>query len=605
MKKIISVMLIAVLLLSSFVMAVSASSFTDLNDSQWDWAKDAIDAMTEQGLIAGYSEDSFGPGDGVTTLQAMLFMSRIIGFYETVNQQVLDKANDLYGSFLSQYQLNHQSEIALLLYYDVFTESELKTYLSSSKINQVLKRYEAAVFLTKTAGAEKNLNTGKTLTFTDASEIPNEAKQYVSYVVEKGYMVGISDTQFGPGQEVNRAQMATMLYRVINDLNITYVTGEAVTVSSSSLSLKISGVAKAYEIPSNVEIRVNGSQMALTEIKQGDTVILKYFNGALKYVDAFSPDIDSTGEGYVTSKKSGSSNQLTVVLNDSAEGKTYSLSNDCKIFYDSKEATFDDIILGDNVKISLKDDEICRVQIEKRVDSVSAVEFVKAVYEPELGIVVENSTGTQRTYLLSDKITVRKNSRASELKELLVGDNLTLTLSSNKVTAITATSNKGSTSGSIEAISISASPSITVNNGKTSSVFALNNATQITVDGKEATVYDLRLGYTVDVTLESDTVTQITTKVVQTTNTLMGTVDSVNATYGFLYVYATDTASSGTPERIQVFTKKNSGTKIIDNKNDNGTRQLKSILSGESVLITGTRQTDGTFEAATIIILAD
>ena len=125
------------------------------------------------------------------------------------------------------------------------------------------------------------------------------------------------------------------------------------------------------------------------------------------------------------------------------------------------------------------------------------------------------------------------------------------------------------------------------------------------LQGEVGDIYDLRLGYTVDISLESDTVTKITSKVVQTTNTLMGTVDSVNSSYGFLYVYATYTSGSGTTERIQVFTKKNNGTKIIDNKNDNNSRELKKILSGESVLISGIRQADGTFEASTIIILVD
>lgn len=604
MRKTISVMLIALLLLSSFVSVVSASQFADLNSSQWDWARDAIDAMTEQGLIAGYSADTFGPADGVTTLQAMLFMSRIIGFYEPVNQQVLDQANELYGAFLSSYKLNNQSEIALLLYYNIFSETELKTYLAASKINQPLKRYEAAVFLTKTAGAEKNLSAGKALSFTDVSEIPENAKKYVSYVVEKGYMVGLSDTQFGASEQVNRAQMATMLYRVINDLNITYVTGEAVTVSESSVSLKVSGSGKAYNIPSSAEIRINGVKKTLKEINQGDSVILKYFDGALTYVDAFSPDIDSTGEGYVTSKKSGSVNSVTVVMSDSSEGKEYELVEDCQIFYDAKTAAFSDLLVGDNVTVSFKDGKICKLQIGKRADSVSSVEFVKVVYEPEIGIVVENSSGVQRTYLLADSASIKKNGKSAELTDLLLGDNLTLTLSSNKVTALSASSNKGSTSGTIEEILISANPSITVNNGKTSSTFALSNSTEITIDGQTGTIYDLKLGYTVDITLESDTVATITTKVVQTANTLMGTVDSVNANYGFLYVYATDTAS-GTTERMQIFTKKNNGTKIIDNKNNGNSRALKNVLSGESVLVTGVRQTDGTFEAATIIILAD
>ncbi len=604
MKKLISLLLIAVLTVSTLGMTVSASSFDDLNDSKWDWAKDAIDAMTEQGLIAGYSESEFGPADGVTTLQAMLFMSRIIGFYESANQEIVEKANELYSDFLEPYHLNNQSEIALLMYYDIFTKSELQAYLASSKINKTLKRYEAAVFLTKTAGAEKNLGTGA-LPFEDATEIPNDAKKYVSYVVNQGYMVGMSDTSFGANQEVNRAQMATMLYRVIEDLNITYVAGEIVAVSNSSISVKNSGAAKAYEISAAAEVRIDGEKKSITTAMPGESVVLKYFNGSLRYVDVISLDADSVEDGYVTSKKTGTPDEVTVVTSDSATGTVFTLASGCKIYYNNKTVSFSDLTLGDNVTIYLKNDEIVKIEIAQRTNKVTSVEFVGIEYEPELGIITETSSGVQRTYLVADQVTVRKNSKLVELKDLLVGDNLTLTLDNNKVSGVSATSTKKNTSGTIEEIIISTTPSITVNDGKSSATYALNNATEITVDDEAGDIYDLRLGYAVEITLESDTVTRITSKVVQTSNTLMGTVDSVNSSYGFLYVYATDTSGSGTTERIQVFTKKGNGTKIIDNKNDNNTRALNKILSGESVLISGIKQADGTFEASTIIILTD
>ena len=604
MKKFISLLLIAVLTVSTLGMTVSASSFADLNDSRWDWARQAIDSMTEQGLIAGYSESEFGPADGVTTLQAMLFMSRIIGFYESANQEIVEKANELYGDFLEPYHLNNQSEIALLMYYDIFTKKELQTYLASSKINKTLKRYEAAVFLTKTAGAEKNLGAGA-LSFDDANEIPADAKNYVSYVVNQGYMVGMSETSFGANSEVNRAQMATMLYRVINDLNITYIAGETVTVSNSSVSVKTSGAAKAYEIPEIAEVRINGEKKSITNAIPGESIVLKYFNGTLRYVDVISLNADDVHDGYVTSKKAGSSNEVTVVTSDSSTGTQFILASDCKIYYNNRTVSFSDLALGANVTIYLKNDEISKIEIAQRVNQVASVDFVGMVYEPELGIITQTNSGVKRTYLLADKVTVKKNSKLVELKDLLVGDNLSLTLDKNKVTSVIATSTKKNTSGTIEEIIISSTPSITVNNGKTSSVYALNNATEITVDGETGDIYSLRLGYSVDLTLESDTVTKITSKVVQATNTLMGVVDSVNSSYGFLYVYATDVSGSGTTERIQVFTKKNNGTKIIDNKNNNNTRALNKILSGESVLISGVKQADGTFEASTIIILTD
>lgn len=605
MKKVISLLLIAVLTVSVLAVPVSASSFKDLEPSQWDWAREAIEAMTEKGLVAGYSETEFGPSDGVTTLQAMLFMSRIIGFYESVNEDVLETAEELYGDFLSSYHLSNQSEIALLMYYDIFSQSELETYLSSSVVNKVLKRHEAAVFLTKTAGGENELK-DKTLSFDDAAQIPDSSKEYVAYVVEKGYMLGMNDSEFGPDGEVTRAQMATMLYRVINDLDITYVSGEVETVSDTAVSVKTAaGAGKSYKIPSDAEIRINGVKKNLSQVAVGDDILLKFYRNTLRYADVFALESDTVTEGYVTSKKSGNPNQLKIVTADFPDGTEYPLAADCKIYYNGKTASFDDVLTGDNVTVFLTDGTVCKLEIAYRTDKVTSVEFAGIVYEPELGVITETSSGLQRTYLLDDKVTVRKNSKSAELKDLMVGDNLSLTLSSNKVTLITATSHKGSTSGTIEEIHISSEPYITVNNGKTSASYALNNQTEITVDGSTGTIYDLKLGYTVDVTLESDTVTKITTKVVQTTNTLMGTVDSVNGTYGFLYVYATDASGSGDMERIQVFTKKNNGTKIIDNKNDNGTRDLKKILSGESVLITGVRQTDGTFEASTIIILAD
>ncbi len=604
MKKIISYLLIAVLTVSVMGMSVSASSFADLNDSQWDWARDAIDEMTAQGLIAGYSASEFGPADGVTTLQAMLFMSRIIGFYEEVNADVLEKANELYGEFLAPYQLSNQSEIALLMYYDVFSKSELQSYLATSKINKVLKRHEAAIFLTKAAGAEKELDS-TSLSFEDSNEIPNDSKKYVSYVVKQGYMVGVSDKEFGPNQEVNRAQIATMLYRIINDLNITYVKGEIVKVSDSSVSVKTSGAAKSYSIPAGAQVRINGAKKALSSAKAGDSILLKYLNGTITYVDVIFLEADRTIEGYISSKNSGSVNEIKVITADAPDGETYSLDEKCKIVYDGKTVKFDDITLGDNVELSFKEEKLCQVLIKTRTDKVTSVEFVGIVYEPELGIVTKTNAGVERTYLVDEKVTVKRNSRGSELKDLLVGDNLSLTLNNNKVTAVAASSTKGSNSGTIEAINISATPSVTIGNGKTSTEYSLSNSTEITVDGEKGDIYDLRLGYAVDISLESDTVTKLTTKVVQTKNTLMGTVDSVNSNYGFLYIYATDTTGTGETKRIQVFTKKGSGTQIIDNKNNNGSRELKKILSGESVLVTGIYQADGTFEAATIIILAD
>ena len=124
------------------------------------------------------------------------------------------------------------------------------------------------------------------------------------------------------------------------------------------------------------------------------------------------------------------------------------------------------------------------------------------------------------------------------------------------------------------------------------------------VDGEAATIYDLKVGFYVEITVDSDAIQKIETKSVKQVNNIIGVVESVNETYGFLYINTTD-ATTGESKRVQVFTKKNGSTKIIDSKDNNSSRSLKNIRQGETVLVTGSELLDGTFEASTIVIMVD
>ena len=107
-----------------------------------------------------------------------------------------------------------------------------------------------------------------------------------------------------------------------------------------------------------------------------------------------------------------------------------------------------------------------------------------------------------------------------------------------------------------------------------------------------------------EITVDSDAIQKIETKSVKQVNNIIGVVESVNETYGFLYINTTD-ATTGESKRVQVFTKKNGSTKIIDSKDNNSSRSLKNIRQGETVLVTGSELLDGTFEASTIVIMVD
>ena len=113
--------LIALILTFTIVAAVSVTafaSFPDLRDEKWDWARDEINEMTSEGIIAGYTDGNFGPADGVTKLQSLLLMSRIIGYNNDDMAPVIKVAEEKYEDVLADvnqrdYQDSHR-EIAPL-----------------------------------------------------------------------------------------------------------------------------------------------------------------------------------------------------------------------------------------------------------------------------------------------------------------------------------------------------------------------------------------------------------------------------------------------------------------------------------------------------------
>ena len=71
---------------------------------------------------------------------------------EVENEEYREVALNRYESVLASYDISYKAEVAYLLYTGVLTTDELSNYISNSAKNQALKRYEAAVLLTKLVG---------------------------------------------------------------------------------------------------------------------------------------------------------------------------------------------------------------------------------------------------------------------------------------------------------------------------------------------------------------------------------------------------------------------------------------------------------------------
>ena len=129
--------------------------------------------------------------------------------------------------------------------------------------------------------------------------------------------------------------------------------------------------------------------------------------------------------------------------------------------------------------------------------------------------------------------------------------------------------------------------------------YSLSRDVSIKLDNAAATIYDLRLGYQVELKTSSATVTSINVKSVASPLQITGQITLVNTTYNMLRVSYTD--SNGDVKEAQVFVKDTA--KILDS-NDGKIKALKNLTAGQNVTVAGADNL-GVFEATSIMILSN
>lgn len=189
--------------------------FSDMAGANWDWARETVDTLAEQGIIKGYSDGTYQPNNSVTNQEAFTLFARIVGVNDAINADAVAAAQEEYKDVAAKYNTYATKELCYMLYRGIFTQAEIDTYLGEATKNNELKRHEAAILITKVRTAKTKVkNTVMyVFDFTDADEIPVASKGYVDFVKKKGIMQGMEDNKFSPNTSVTRAQVAIMLKR--------------------------------------------------------------------------------------------------------------------------------------------------------------------------------------------------------------------------------------------------------------------------------------------------------------------------------------------------------------------------------------------------------
>ncbi len=600
-SRLISIVVCLALIVSMFSMTVAAATFDDVeNDATVSWAKDSINKMTDAGYIKGYEDGTFKPYNPITKIESLILMSRMLGYENKEFASVVDNAKDMYKTVAQKYNATYSGELSYLLYCGTLKESELVDYASSANANTQLLRYQAAMLMAKLMGADAEAKSYAvaTPTYADNIAIPQVARPYVEYVTAEEIMNGMDATaegqpQFSPVTTLTRAQMATLLARMMDRLDLTLIEDVAEYVEKDEIEIG----GDSLPITEATKIYVDEEDADAYDIEEGrDATVVSICGNALVIESESSKEV-TTVYGIIKSRNETTGTKKITIAdyenqNDTAD---YVASDDCKISVNGTKANFVDLSVGDFVKLVITGTKVTEISVEDKSSTVEGT-LVDSTYDNDNHVFfeVEDEDGNVNTYVASSKgITIKRDGETTEIKDLSVGDTVTLTLSYGKVTKIVAKGKTETFEGLLTEIIISNTPALTITKNDESKTYKLRSDVVIKVAGVESDIYDLRPNITVSGVLDSNEIKSLaaTTIVTDEGGEITGTVTGKNTSYKVITLEDEDSNIHSIYY--------NSSTTFLNSNGSSTT--YKSIEKGTKLSVTGAYK-NGVFEA-TIIIL--
>lgn len=596
-KKIISIIL-SVVILTMCASTVFAAGFSDVTEEGYPWAYTQINEMSQKAIINGYPDGTFKPENGITKLEAMLLIARSLGLNESVYSDLYSKIYGIYKEELKSLPIDYKAETAFLIFKGVFSVDEIKDIYNNNEENDPLHRYEVAEYLARAMGVYGTLNDSDT-GYSDENIIPDSSRPYVKYVKDEGLMLGMDASNFVPDYEVTRAQMAVILYRIINKQNYMFVSGtfESYDSKKKQINVNVNSQTGSYD-STNADYIFNGEEVDIDDFKKGNDIILVFENSVLKKAEMIyvAPDVSKIVQGQV--KEVTLTSTKSIKVNNSVTGvvESYIFANNCEVKVGINSGTLSVIRLNDNANLYIDENGLVfKVEIVEINDRFNSGIVKEISSDDSLAVIQIEQDDIVSEYSISEDVIIKRNGKEAVLNDILSGDKITLCETEyNIITRLEVKSEIGSSKGTISAIYISSKSSITLLNNDVEKEYPITNNIVVTLDGKACEIYDLRLGMTASVTTDSGAVSAIEVATVDEVGQISGTIELVNISYGFINVKLT----SGDTKQVFV----TSSTKITADGATTATKTIKNLKVGDYVVIIG-KNVNGAFQATTIVIV--
>lgn len=606
------IILLTVILSFVFTMVANAVVFTDISNH---WAKSYIERVASNGIVSGYDDKTFKPDNNVTVLEALVMLSRLYDIDEDVKEEMIAKhktvlksmPNTLYNEWSFDY-------LSIIIELGVVSENGIREMFSKKTIFNDATREEIAVLLTKAMmlGDEAQSLKVYTLPFADAEKISTAARPYIYVMYDKEILQGDSKKNINPGNEITRAEISTLLDKAYNyiekndiypDLD-DYVPTTTVEGIISELSqekaesymyIKDNKDAESIiKINEETEIYINGRTRTFSDLKEDMLVKCKIDENRL----AVKIEVDSTKtvvKGII--KLVAYVQPATITIYDEDNTKlTYSVPSDINIYLDGKKAVLKDLDEGDVITLILDDaDKVIQINSVSKIKHYEGVITSIDYASYPIKISMKTKEGIIKTFLFDSDVEVTRNDEESSFDRVRAGDEVTITTRYDEMISIDTVAKEAEISGTIKEILIGNINKIKVadKNGDIKQYVVSSNAV-ITIGSRNASIYDLRLGFNVNVNTSGDEIVTIEASELETATSFSGKVIFINTDDKVIMM---QNVNNGQTELV--YLKVTSNTKIFNTAGS--TRSFDNIIEGESILSMAISQ-GGEYIAVSIMI---
>ena len=184
-------------------------------DTKDNWARDAIQAMTQAGYLSGYTDNTFKPSAQITREQAAAIYGKVLQ-HNLNEQELAEIATKESSTSYSDVEADRWSSSAIKLVSAAgVMEGTSKTAFTPSKTMDREQFVASAASLAKKLNLSTPVKAEK-VTFKDEASISSAYLADIQYMAQRGIVASGATENFNPKQPVTRAQAATILNRMLN-----------------------------------------------------------------------------------------------------------------------------------------------------------------------------------------------------------------------------------------------------------------------------------------------------------------------------------------------------------------------------------------------------